>query len=272
MKTVYLVRHAKAIPRDSGIDDFKRLLTAEGRKDARTMGKQLAKNGVSPDLLIASPADRALETAHIFAAQFKYPVQKILLRAEIYENADEILCDLLVNLDDRYQTVMLFGHDPAISQCAAALSGQPDIMLRTTGVAGLTFAVDAWNAIRQGRGTLIYHDFPIPQRKKVYRQARKIIAAAFIEKTTGLSEQFVAGSSAALKKMLAKTSSKFAKALLAGLPMAAVARLTAADTPSESVAPVPDVAAAPAALETTPRAKRPGRPRKQADPPVIDNA
>ena len=57
MKTLYLVRHAKAIPGDVGVNDFKRPLSKRGKDDAQAMGKRLYQKGISPDLCVSSPAD-----------------------------------------------------------------------------------------------------------------------------------------------------------------------------------------------------------------------
>ena len=95
MKTLYLVRHAKAISQELGVNDFKRSLSKQGRDDAVAMSKRLWKKGIAPDLLLSSPADRALETAHIFAEQFDYPVQRILLKDEIYDEDADVVRELL---------------------------------------------------------------------------------------------------------------------------------------------------------------------------------
>ena len=78
MKTLYIVRHAKAIVRGTGIPDFDRSLAERGIKDARKMSKRQAKAGAEPQLLISSPAKRAIETARIFAKRLDYPKKAIV--------------------------------------------------------------------------------------------------------------------------------------------------------------------------------------------------
>ena len=57
-----LVRHAEAAP---GEPDDERRLTAEGREQARSLGRRLAADGVHPDALLTSPLRRARETARL---------------------------------------------------------------------------------------------------------------------------------------------------------------------------------------------------------------
>ena len=63
MKTLVLVRHAKSSWGKPGLEDRDRPLSRRGKRDAPRMGKRLAKQGVKPDLVLSSPARRALATA-----------------------------------------------------------------------------------------------------------------------------------------------------------------------------------------------------------------
>ncbi len=67
MKTIYLVHHAAAGKSKPKSPDRKRALSKKGRKEAIKMAKNLKKNGMLPDLLVSSPAKRAIQTARVFA-------------------------------------------------------------------------------------------------------------------------------------------------------------------------------------------------------------
>ena len=77
MKTLYVIRHAKSSWDDPTLSDFDRPLNNRGKKDAPTMGKRLAQRQVVPDLLLSSPAERALTTCKIIAEEIHYPAGKI---------------------------------------------------------------------------------------------------------------------------------------------------------------------------------------------------
>ena len=60
MKKLFLIRHAKSSWDDTAVPDKDRPLNARGKRDAATMGERLAKRDVKPDLIMSSPAKRAL--------------------------------------------------------------------------------------------------------------------------------------------------------------------------------------------------------------------
>jgi hypothetical protein len=72
MKTLFLVRHAKSSWEYTALPDKDRPLNDRGKRDAPKMGKRLAKRDVKPDLILSSPARRALTTAEIIAKKLNY--------------------------------------------------------------------------------------------------------------------------------------------------------------------------------------------------------
>jgi phosphohistidine phosphatase len=72
MKTLFLIRHAKSSWDDTALPDKDRPLNDRGWRDAPKMGKRLAKRHVKPDLILSSPAVRALRTAEIIAKKLDY--------------------------------------------------------------------------------------------------------------------------------------------------------------------------------------------------------
>ena len=73
MKRLYLIRHAKSSWKDSSLDDFERPLNKRGRRDAPFMGKRLYRHHVRPDLVISSPAKRAISTSQLIAKEIDFP-------------------------------------------------------------------------------------------------------------------------------------------------------------------------------------------------------
>lgn len=215
MKTLYLVRHAKAIPCEAEINDFKRLLSKDGQEDAQMVAKRLSKKRILPDLLLASPADRALETAHIFAEKLHYPHQRILLQEELYaaEQAERV-CTMLQALPDQYETVMLFGHEPLLSACAGLLVPDFSAELLMAGVIGIYLDISEWRQLSEGQGTLSFFDFPVRAIPKVDKEARKVIKKHLSATMEDLLEQIDVEISKHVRKVIKKTSKKFAKELL----------------------------------------------------------
>ena len=113
MKILYLVRHAKAINRNRLVADDKRPLSKRGRKDARAMAQNVRHHGPTPEVLIASTAARAIETAKRFAKVYTYPSRQILTYATIYDEADsanaQTLLRIIQPLDNSFQRHLLLG-------------------------------------------------------------------------------------------------------------------------------------------------------------------
>jgi phosphohistidine phosphatase len=211
MKIVYLVRHAEAISEDVGVEDFKRMLSPRGVQQAQIMSSRLRHKGIAPDLFIASPADRALETAHLFADQLEYPIHRILLHEAIYATQDSPLPAILRALPEIYQSVIIFGHDPALTECASVLMHDADIELRPAGVVGISLDLTAWQDLAPDSGTLLFFDFPISLTPKIYKKARKALRQEIAATMQALLEDIDADASQHVEKILRKTSKKLAK-------------------------------------------------------------
>lgn len=214
MKILYLVRHAKAAPGGAGVNDFKRALSKTGKNDAQAMSKRLQKKGIVPQLFISSPADRALETAHIFANTLGYPTRKIVLRDEIYDEDQEDLKEIIQGIDDEYTTVMFIGHNPSLSDLARAFLPDFDADIRASGVLGISFDVLRWQEISAESATLLLFDFPVRVTPKVYKRAKKVVKTEIITSIEDILENIDIGVSKHLEKVVQKTSKKLAKELL----------------------------------------------------------
>ena len=83
MKTLYLVRHAKASRDDPSLADRDRPLHDRGLNDAPAMARRVAKQRVKPALLMSSPALRALTTAQLFADELGHSRRAIVIDERI---------------------------------------------------------------------------------------------------------------------------------------------------------------------------------------------
>ena len=145
MKTLFIVRHAKA-EHGNNIKDFDRALEDSGKIDAATMAKRLFEVVHNPDLLLTSSAKRALQTAEIFADEFKIPRQKIRQEKEIYDAFDtKDLVYLIKMLSNQLNTVFLFGHNPTISGLANYCTDVPQHDLPTCSIARIEADIKAWS-------------------------------------------------------------------------------------------------------------------------------
>jgi phosphohistidine phosphatase len=161
MKTIILVRHAKSSWKNGSLDDFDRPLNKRGKMNAPFMGEKLQERRIMPDLILSSPAKRARKTAVAVAKAIGYPKKKIIFDEKIYHAGAWYLFEMVINLDDDYETIMLFGHNPGFNDFAGMLlKKNPVYNIVTTGVYCIKFNVDQWKNVREGQGEAVFYDYP----------------------------------------------------------------------------------------------------------------
>lgn len=146
MKQIWLVRHAKSDWGSPGLPDFERPLNARGLAVAPAMGGYLAEQGVSPQLIVCSPARRARQTAELIAQGIAYPVGQIQFEQAIYEASPETLLDVIAQVPDEIERLMVVGHNPGMTLLVNMLGGALD-NLSTCSVVSMGFASPDWDLL-----------------------------------------------------------------------------------------------------------------------------
>ncbi|MFA7231859.1 MAG: phosphohistidine phosphatase SixA [Victivallaceae bacterium] len=145
MKTLIILRHAKA--EKNGPSDFERKLSDEGKIAAEHNAGQMKQHGINPDLIISSPAKRALKTAKITAKILNISDNLIIEDLQIYAAGASKLIKLLRHTDDSFKEVMLVGHNPDLFEMIEELSPQPVDVLRPGDAVMLKFETNSWQKI-----------------------------------------------------------------------------------------------------------------------------
>jgi phosphohistidine phosphatase len=114
---------------------------------------------VKPDLILSSPARRALMTAQIIAEKVAYRPRDIVVVDRLYGAAVDDLLNVIHELDDRLKRVMLFGHNPELTALANRLSSEI-CDLPTCAVAEFTFDAKSWTQIGKAALTKAALDYP----------------------------------------------------------------------------------------------------------------
>ncbi len=160
-KRLTLVRHAKSDWTDASMTDFDRPLNPRGERDAPEMAARLVASGLVPTLMISSPAARARATAAVFATAFGYPPERIRFADDAYLASCGELLNVLHRLGKRARHVMLFGHNPGLSDLAIRLVGDDSLGdMPTCAVTSLLVPLEDWNRLQDGSARLDFHDFP----------------------------------------------------------------------------------------------------------------
>ena len=139
--------------------DKKRPLNDRGERDALKMGKRLAKRLIKPDLILSSPAVRALTTAEIIARKLGYRRKSIAVDDRLYAAEADDLLDVIRQLGDELGCVMLIGHNPELIELTQRLSSKIT-HLPTCAVAEFTFAAKSWSRIGRDKPAKVTLDHP----------------------------------------------------------------------------------------------------------------
>lgn len=142
-RKLYLVRHAKAAKMDSAIEDIDRPLHETGIAEAYEIASQLFKSSDIPQLIISSSATRAISTALIYQRVLQVPFDKIRITDKLYEIDINDLFEFVSDLDDRFHSIMLFGHNPSFTSFSAKME-HSIIHMPTGSVVKFEFEVEKW--------------------------------------------------------------------------------------------------------------------------------
>ncbi len=160
MKNLILIRHAKSSWDDPSLIDRERPLNKRGKRDAPCMGRMLKQRELPPDLILSSPAKRALKTAKLVAGEIGYPKKRIEVREEIYAQGVEALLKLLAGLDDARERVFMVGHNPELTDLANRLTGADIGNVPTCGVVSVEFNRNHWRDCVLEGGRLGFFERP----------------------------------------------------------------------------------------------------------------
>jgi phosphohistidine phosphatase len=146
------------------MDDFERPLNDRGKKDAPKMGKRLKEKGITPDIVVTSPAVRALETCKVICGCLGFHQKKIIENKSLYHANEEEILKVIRNLKDRMgdeeEIVLLFGHNPGLTDFANHLLNESILNIPTTGIVAAQLDITGWKEADWGCGKLLLFDFP----------------------------------------------------------------------------------------------------------------
>lgn len=161
-KTIYLVRHANA-PHVSStmMDDIERPLDSTGHDQAARMGNYLNNKIENPHHIRISPAQRTIQTTQLLCAAMEYDFTQVEQDSTLYGCTPEVLMNQLINLPNKYATVMIVGHNPVTTQVANLLQNTQHIAeIPPMGVVAIRFEVTNWADISLDNASLSFFATP----------------------------------------------------------------------------------------------------------------
>jgi phosphohistidine phosphatase len=160
MKTLFINRHAKSSWKYGNLNDFNRPLNERGIKSAKFMATKLKERGEKFDLILTSPANRALSTSEFFADEYGYDHELIEEAHSMYHADYGTLLTIIDNMPDNFNSLILFGHNPGFTNLANVLTGDTLGNIPTCGIVKINFDVDSWQEVTIGSGTMEFFDYP----------------------------------------------------------------------------------------------------------------
>ncbi|MCB0214987.1 MAG: histidine phosphatase family protein [Chloroflexi bacterium] len=145
MKTLLVMRHAKSSWKREDLTDHDRPLNGRGRRDAPRMGELLADRDLVPDLILASTARRARDTAMALADACGYDGQPLLSR-QLYGADPERCLSLLRQLGGDAERVLLVAHNPGMAELVDQLTDRFEDF-PTAALACIVLPIESWDAL-----------------------------------------------------------------------------------------------------------------------------
>jgi phosphohistidine phosphatase len=159
-RELLILRHAKSDWSSDAASDFQRPLAKRGKKDAPRVGAWLYREGIVPDRIVSSPAQRARDTALMVCKALDLKKKQLVWDDGVYDADTQALLDVLARLPSGDATVLLIGHNPGLEELIRYLGGddvdEPDDgkLLPTAALARLEMP-DDWSRLEPGCASLL---------------------------------------------------------------------------------------------------------------------
>jgi len=149
MKNLILIRHAKS-SWDAPLNDKDRPLSKRGINDAHLMAENIEDYLPGQYIVWSSTAQRAKNTAYIFAENLSIPVDTIIFKDDLYTFDEKSLEKVIKSCNNQFDNLILFGHNGAITNFVNIFGNRALENVPTAGFVSLSFNQDNWEDIQLG--------------------------------------------------------------------------------------------------------------------------
>lgn len=153
MKTLYLMRHAQKEINENK-DDYDIELTQEGKKSLTFLCERLKQKNIHIDMILASPAIRAEQTAEIIAKNLDFK-GSIIRNDSIYKAFLNELIETISYTYDNVNSLFLVGHNPALATLAFKFTKIKQ-KVDMGSVVRIDFDCDSWLDINENNAKFVY--------------------------------------------------------------------------------------------------------------------
>lgn len=164
MKTLFVLRHAKSSWENPDWSDFERPLNSRGLDAARFIGALVYERSLNPQIVVSSPAKRAKQTA-VLVKEIAEISKPIIFDERIYEASPLALFNLIREFDEKYESVMIVGHNPGFENLVRMLTGET-VSMPTAALARINLDIEKWSALETAANELEFLIRPKEEMKK----------------------------------------------------------------------------------------------------------
>jgi len=160
MKTLYILRHAKASNSYSTFADIDRPLKETGVQEAYLLGHTLKQANFRVGQVMVSSAARALQTATIVARTALIPFAHISIDHRLYLPEAGVTLTIIRQTNDNINELMIVGHNPDLSELCNELLDNFSTELPTCGLVSISFNASSWSSIGKENSHKEFTIFP----------------------------------------------------------------------------------------------------------------
>lgn len=153
-KELVLVRHADATAAEVGQKDAERELSLKGYQDVTRLGHYLYEQQQNIDLLLASTARRAQQTAEVLTEQMRYGNRPFRFSEHLYQASVRSLLDIINAQAASVGQLMIVGHNPTLTYLTEYLTGEAVNSMVPGGLVLLRLTVEQWSEVSQHTASL----------------------------------------------------------------------------------------------------------------------
>jgi len=144
-----MLRHAKSSWKHD-VTDHQRPLKGRGRRDAKLVSEHVKDSVKPPEKIVCSGANRAQSTANYFKKAWKISDSDFITNNELYDFSGQQVMSVIKNLKNKWDTVMIVGHNHAFTSIANMVGSTYMDNLPTCGFVIIQFEEDSWEDISVG--------------------------------------------------------------------------------------------------------------------------
>ncbi|MFC1536624.1 histidine phosphatase family protein [Pseudomonadota bacterium] len=163
-KSITLIRHAKSAWNQPNLSDFDRPLNKRGKSDSPLMGEILKKRNIKFDLVLSSPAERAITTARAICHATGYTEGRIEQNRDLYLASAAEIIEIVHSVDESFNRIAVIGHNPGLTVLGNVLSDLRIDNMPTCSIAIFEADIDSWKSLKPASCRTI--DFLFPKRFK----------------------------------------------------------------------------------------------------------